>query len=434
MGLYLNAGLLYSIKPKVSEKYSEARPAVSILKDTSSLVLNLMKSNSGFFQNFIDSTDGFEIQIIYTQINRDKKNNPSFRQFSYHVNDKVYFCPASTSKLPVSLIALEKINSIKKVDKFTQMHFDSAYSCQRKEVKDTIVPDSILCVANYIKKIMLVSDNNSYNRLFEFIGQQAINERLWEMGFKKTSIIQRFNNCNANDNRFTNPMSFIDLKGKVFYSQPLVENKNVLKNPLGNVLKGIGFINDSGKFVPQPRDFTYYNNLPLQDLHDIMLRTMFPKAFPKKQRFNLSDDDYSFLYKYMSMYTRESEIPKYHRLDWYPDNLKKYLMFGTDSFKNLTDTTIRIFNIVGRMSGFLTDCAYIVDFKNNVEFIVAATIYTNQSGIFDMANYRYKSIGFPFLQELGQTIYKYELTRPKKYMPNLDYLKKSISNKKTDKL
>ena len=427
MGLYLNAGLLYSIKPFVSEN-AEARP-VHILKDTSGLILQLMKSNSGFFQKFIDSTKEFEIQIIYTQINRDKKNNPSFRQFSYHANDKEYFCPASTSKLPVSLIALEKLHSIKDVNKFTRMRFDSAYNCQQKECKDTISPDSIPCVANYIKKIMLVSDNNSYNRLFEFIGQQVINDRLWEMGFKKSSIIQRFNNCDANCNRFTNPMSFIDTKGNVIFSQPLVENKNILKNPLGNVLKGIGFINDSGKLVEQPRDFTFYNNLPLQDLHDIILRTMFPQAFSKKQRFNLSDDDYSFLYKYMSMYTRECDIPKYHRLDWYPDNLKKYLMFGTDSFKNITDTTIRIFNIVGRMSGYLTDCAYIVDFKNNIEFVVAATVYNNQSGIFDVSNYRYKTIGFPFLQELGQTIYKYELTRPRKYSPQLGYLKNIINKK-----
>ena len=147
------------------------------------------------------------------------------------------------------MLALEKINSLSKklgIDKFTRMQFDSAYKCQTKALKDTIAPDSILCVANYIKKIMLVSDNDSYNRLFEFLGQQQINESLWEMGFKKAMIIQQFNNCDANGNRFTNPVSFVDDSGKNLYSQPLVENPKIFKNPLGAMMKGKGFINDSG--------------------------------------------------------------------------------------------------------------------------------------------------------------------------------------------
>jgi hypothetical protein len=407
---------------------SFSNSALPLKKDTTGLILQIMKSKPDFFQKFIDSAQAFEIQIIYTQINRDKRNKPSFKQFSYRLNSNEYFCPASTSKLPVSLIALEKINALnqKSINKYTAMHFDSAHTCQEKAIKDTISPDSVLCAANCIRKIMLVSDNDSYNRLFEFVGQESINKRLWGMGFEKACIIQRFNNCNADDNRFTNPMSFVDSTGNILYTQPQVENKNIYKNPLPRVIKGIGILDDSGKFVAQPRDFSFYNNLSLQDLHDIMLRVMFPTAFSKKQRFKITTDDYNFLYKYMSMYPRESDIPKYHDFDRYPDNMKKYIMFGTDSFRNLTNENLKIFNIVGRMSGYLTDCSYIVDFENNVEFIVAATIYNNQSGIFDLRNYRYKSIGYPFLQELGQTVYRYELTRERKHKPDFTNLKQII--------
>jgi len=159
-----------------------------------------------------------------------------------------------------------------------------------------------------------------------------------------------------------------------------------------------------------------------------MLRTIFPDAFTKEQQFQINQSDYCFLYKYMSMLPRESDFHKYHDTIRYPDNRKKYLMYGTDTFRHITDSTIRIFNIVGQLSGYLTDCAYIVDFKNNVEFILAVTIYNNQSGIFDVSNYRYKTLGFPFLQEFGRSVYNYELTRPKKYKPDLSYLKKCIDN------
>jgi hypothetical protein len=398
-----------------------------VVKDTSGLILTIMKSRPDFFKKYIDSASDFELQIIYTQIDRDKDNNPHFRQFSYLLNDKKYFCPASTSKLPVSLLALEKINSLKEkgINKYTPMRFDSAWTCQKAAVKDTIAPDSILNVAHYIQKIMIVSNNDAYNRLYEFLGQKQINKNLHRLGFKKACIIQRFNSCNAEENRYTNPVKFLDTSGRILYSQPLVMNKRIMKNPLG-LLKGRGYIDDSSRLVEIPRDFTFYNNLPLQDLHDIMLRVVFPNSFPEKLRFKLQEDDYRMLYRYMSMYPRESEFPKYHDSIGFPDNRKKYLMYGADTCRRISDSTLRIINVVGQMSGYLTDCAYIVDFKNKTEFILAATIYNCQSGIFDYAYYRYKELGFPFLQELGKVVYQYELSRKKEYPPDLLYIKKCI--------
>jgi hypothetical protein len=405
-------------------------PSFPMKIDTSDLILQIMQSNPCFFENYIDSVKSFEIQAIYTQIDRDSNDNPSFSQFSYRLNDKEYFCPASTSKLPVLLIALEKLNKLNSfgIDRYTAMNFDSVRPCQKAALKDTVAEDSILNIAHYIQKILLVSDNDSYNRLFEFVGQKAINKRLWKMGFRKSCIIQQFNGCGPNENRYSNPLSFIDKNGKKLYSQPMMKNRRKYKNPLGKVVKGIGYFDDNGKLVREPRNFTYYNNIPLRDLNDFMLRTVFPESFSKEQQFQIKKDDYGFLYKYMSMMPRESEFHKYHDTIRYPDNRKKYLMYGTDTCRHIKDSTIRIFNIVGQLSGYLTDCAYIVDFKNNVEFVLAVTIYNNQSGIFDVSNYRYKTLGFPFLQEFGRSVYNYEITRPKKYKPDLNYLKKYIDN------
>lgn len=402
--------------------------AYSISKDTSSLILRLMQGKAEIFKNFIDSAKEFEIQVIYTQIDRDKRNHLSFRQFSYRLNDKEYYCPASTVKLPVSALAMEKINSlkIKGLDKYSRMQVDSAFACQEKVVVDTMFADSIPSIARYIEKIFLVSDNNSYNHLYEFLGQKDINVRLRKMGFKKTQIIQRFNDCNADGNRYTNPVSFYSSGGELLYSQPLVVNKEILKNPLGEIVKGKGIIDDSGKFVPQPRDFTYYNNMPLQDLHDILLRIMFPSAFKTKQKFNLTEDDYNYLYKYMCMYPREGDINYYKTNPKFVDNYKKYLLWGDSTNRQINDSSVKSFNIVGRASGYLTDCAYIVDFENNIEFVLAAVIYTDQEGIFDYSYYRYKSLGLPFLQELGKLIYEHDLKRQRKYKPDLSGLKKII--------
>ena len=64
-----------------------------------------------------------------------------------------------------------------------------------------------------------------------------------------------------------------------------------------------------------------------------------------------------------------------------------------------------------------------VDFKNNIEFFVAATIHVNANEIYNDGNYQYKEIGYPFFARLGQLIYNYELQRPREYVPDLSKFK-----------
>jgi uncharacterized alpha/beta hydrolase family protein len=80
---------------------------------------------------------------------------------------------------------------------------------------------------------------------------------------------------------------------------------------------------------------------------------------------------------------------------------------------------IRVFNKVGWSYGFLTDISYIVDLKNNIEFMLAATVYVNSDGILNDGKYDYDSIGYPFMYQLGQTLYQYELKRQRRYKPRL---------------
>ena len=74
---------------------------------------------------------------------------------------------------------------------------------------------------------------------------------------------------------------------------------------------------------------------------------------------------------------------------------------------------------MGDAYGFLTDAAYIVDFDNGVEFILAATIYTNANETFNDDTYEYDTIGLPFLRHLGRAIYDIELKRKRAHRPDL---------------
>jgi hypothetical protein len=145
----------------------------------------------------------------------------------------------------------------------------------------------------------------------------------------------------------------------------------------------------------------------LQDLHQIVISILFPTSVDKRQRFNLTEEDYRFLRKYMSMTPLASTAPVYKEPAYW-DNYVKFLYYGAD--KEKPDGHIRIFNKVGDAYGFLIDGAYIVDYKNKVEFFLSAAILCNSDGIFNDDNYDYDAIGFPFFKNLGRAIYQYELT------------------------
>src|SRR5258706_11450463 len=100
---------------------------------TDSFLENLIRSNaSPFLQGILHRPDTFQYQIIYTQVNRDKKNIPHFKNYYFNVDANRYFNPASTVKLPTALFALEKLNELNKpvVDKYTPMLTDSSFEKQ----------------------------------------------------------------------------------------------------------------------------------------------------------------------------------------------------------------------------------------------------------------------------------------------------------------
>ena len=109
-------------------------------RKTDPLLQNILSGKSdSILQNVMKHPDTFRVQIIYTQIDRDKKNSPSFKNFYFNVDSLFYFNPASTVKLPLACLALEKFNmmQIRGVNKYTAMQFDSSYPHQETQSIDS---------------------------------------------------------------------------------------------------------------------------------------------------------------------------------------------------------------------------------------------------------------------------------------------------------
>ncbi|MBS1919313.1 MAG: serine hydrolase [Bacteroidetes bacterium] len=394
--------------------------ATSILaqRKTDDFLKNILEKNKdSLFQQVLSHPDEYRLQIIYTQINRDKNNKPTFTNYYFNVDSLFFFNPASTVKLPLAALSLEKLNEMKLagVNKFTSMQFDSAYPKQVKELHDSTSESGYPSIAQFIRKAFLISDNDAYNRMYQFVGQQTINRNLHSKGYSSTRITREFMGYTEDQNRHTNPINFINMNGTVIYHQPMQYNTDSFD--FSHIIKiGKGHYDNHDSLINEPIDFTKVNNLPLKDLQQILQSILFPLSVPAMQRFNLAKDDYAFLKQFLSQYPSETNYPKYDTSEYFDSYVK---FFFRDSLHHSMPSNIRVFNKVGWAYGFMIDASYVADFKNKVEFMLSATIYANSDGILNDDKYDDETVSHPFLYSLGQTIYQYELKRTRKYKPNL---------------
>jgi hypothetical protein len=373
----------------------------------------LRKHASATLLNVLNNPKAYQFQLIYTRINRDKNNKPKFKYYHLNTDPNRYFYPASTVKLPTALVTLEKLNRLKinGLDKNSVMLTDSSYAGQTSVLKDTSSQNGLPSIAHYIKKIFLVSDNDAYNRLYEFVGQKQLNETLISKGYSNTRILKRLVPASEEENKRTNPARFFS-DGKLVYQQK--EQVSDLQFDFGKKVELASGFYRGKTLVNEPMDFTRHNKFPLEEQQQVLQSLMFPES-TAKMKFELSKDDYTFLYKYMSMPPSKSEYPRYDSTT-FPDNYVKF--FWSEGTESKIPDHIKIFNKAGLAYGFLIDNAYVIDSKNDVEYMISAVIYTNKDGILNDDKYEYDEIGFPFFKEIGDIIYKHELKRKRKHKPD----------------
>ncbi|MBP8067706.1 MAG: serine hydrolase, partial [Pedobacter sp.] len=190
---------------------------------------NLMLSKPELFSGILNHPSNNEVQIMYTQVNRDKNNKPSFKTFSYNLNAQRYFYPASTVKLAAVIFALEKINKLKNKGLHANLTMitDSNFKGQTKVIKDESAENGKPSIAHYVKKILLTSDNDAFNRLFEFIGRAEINAKLKKYGLTESRILNRLAIGDGGESaKNTNPIDFYDGDQLIYHQSAQYDEKN----------------------------------------------------------------------------------------------------------------------------------------------------------------------------------------------------------------
>ncbi|GAA4374679.1 hypothetical protein GCM10023186_06350 [Hymenobacter koreensis] len=383
----------------------------------------LRRDTSAVVRRVLADAAGHRVQILYTQIQRDAQGRPSFKSYAYRLKPNEYFYPASTVKLPVAALALELINGGRPPQTWpkgyapptreTPLQIDSAYAGQTTVRTDSTAFGNKPTIGQYIRKVLLVSDNDAFNRLYEFIGYNNLQALLGRRQLGSTRIVHRLSvGDKAPASGQTNPfVFFLDSAGHSVPYRLSAQFKTDHLWPSPLTLKGIDVGNayfENDKLVQKPMNFGVKNFFPLNEQQQVLRALLFPEFVPANQRFELLPADYAFLRKYLSLPPRLSQFPKYNPQD-YPDNYAKFLLAGGPPAP--LPEGVRVYNKIGQAYGFLIDNACIVDSVRGVEFMLSAVVYTNADGVLNDDKYEYDSVGFPFLCRLGQLVYEYELRR-----------------------
>jgi len=349
------------------------------------LLTQVLQSQHKSILPVTQNIDPYELQIIYTEINKDNEET-TFTDHYFQANEDNYFYPASTVKLPVAVLALEFLDQHLTIDPATP------YVTDRDTLLHTVAED--------LRQIFAVSDNEAYNRLYDLLGRDYINKKLNAKGLN-ARIAHRLETENPTAaNR--SGLHFIVATDTLTLGAGI--DNDIVKLDMAKIQKGIGYIKN-GSLVNEPMDFSEKNYFPIETQHELMKRLFFPENFSVKQQFLLSSESSALLQKEMHIAPRLNGYQEWEV--W--DSFGKIFLFG-DS-KGRIPSSFKYYNKVGYAYGTLIDTAYIVDSQNDIAFFLSATMILNNNGIFNDDVYEYGETGIPFLAELGREIYQLELKK-----------------------
>ncbi|MBX7093361.1 MAG: class A beta-lactamase-related serine hydrolase [Flavobacteriales bacterium] len=433
--------------------------------DNSAFWTTIKKSMPQYKKVFRKHKD-YRLELIVTRIDRDQTNHP-VKLTRYHYGDSsTYFYPASTVKLPVAIFTMEKIWSLYKgattesLIEFSPVKFcnDHVYEnnyhlYQRLTESETLrqladrlhipvqflksvnpgLPVDTLIAANssirisaqksplsfrdLLSSMLVYSDNESFNKLFDVVGIDYINQRLQECNFSSSRIVRRLMYC-PDTSRFIGPDFRILTSDS---SSVLLKERSRGRVMAENLeLKGtvVGKKHMEGEAVLKGgRDFSNHNFVSLSDLHEMMIRLVFHDMLPKNEQFRMGKFEQRFLLRLLGNHPREITRMRTNQYDYLEDGYTNFLLNG-DS-KDPIPNRYRIINIAGWANGFTTDVAYVMDMQSNTEFFISARIYTNKNKVIGDDTYEYSTIARPFMQAFGQSVLDIERNRSKEFLPNL---------------
>jgi hypothetical protein len=347
-----------------------------------------------------------EIQILCTRIGRADDGMASFHEQCWNVDRRRWFPAASLAKLPMALLACELAAA------HAGGYGTGAQVVLRRPPRSGVWGDEPLgeSLGVTLHRMLVVSENVPFNRCYELVGPDRAADRLQALGFADARLISRLGSFDAEANRRTvgvrlcPPGELASARPRTLWSVP-ARRALPRRFPFGEALKGRGWMDDEGRILPGPHDFSFGNFLPLQDLHEMLRRLCFPPAATTGMAWRLPEAMRLELLRILGRFPREAPegagLPRFAEAE-FPDGYAKFFVVG-DGGAARAPQGFRSYGKTGEAFGYLGETALLTDGAGN-EVLLSAVIHCNADGIYNDDRYEYDSVGRPFLAALGRAV------------------------------
>ncbi len=366
-------------------------------EDTSSIISQIREKSK--LVDRILNEEQFRFQFVLTTIVKDSAAVNLTTESHLHNR---YHYPASTVKLPVALLTMEKLNTHSlSLESIPKIHRD--VHCGNMTYVDRSESGTI-DFKEMIRELIVVSDNHYFNTLFHYLTPTVIREKLQKKGLNSTKIYRCFNGCEFPGSLLTNGLHITDNElRKTHYQAP--SRMDLSEFSAAYVYDSTKLLGSKHEYrrdiVPGPFDFNYNLDFPLDELHETMVRLVFPGQFDEEQQWHIRAEDRDFLMKSLREVPSDLRKSQYTETKHYPDNVFKYIVKGDN---NPAYDHVISYSKIGISYGFVTETAYVVDTKRGIEYVLTASIYVNANDVVNDGIYEYEAIARPALAQFGQLI------------------------------
>jgi len=339
----------------------------------------------------------YRFQFVYTPISNGNLGE------TYTYNTTEYYYPASLVKFMVAAVLLEELNK-HDIPLDAYPVFDTVNACG--STKFVELSKNKISFRQMLRELMVVSDNHFYNALYHFITPQKLNQTLKAKGAVHTKIYRPFTGCDVNQSLHTYPCSVFNENGKLIYevSESKIDT-NILNKSYSystDRLFGSQHENSDGEIVPGPYDLNYHLEIPLEEIHYLFSKFLFPGETRTDDPWSIRDSDRQFLMKIMGLKTNEirSAYRSISHLDPYAYKYARTL-HGDQETRSLSK--------LGLSYGFASEIAYIELPGTNEAMLLSYSIYVNENDIVNDGDYEYEELARPFAVDLLSTLIDWQL-------------------------
>ena len=246
------------------------------------------------------------------------------------MNDDQYLS-ASTAKLPVAILAIQRVRELQ--ESGIDISLDDRFVITDPKTKTILIENDSTSatgspsIRHMIKKIFLVSDNDAYNYLFDFLGRDYVNGQLSKLGMEPSHLNHKF--LYGVDQAYFK-FKFYNEENELTYEQgsitSYVDGHGL---PLEGMIKGVGYTDNEGNSL-MSLSISVKNYFSLRSLNKILMNVIFPETQPEESHFNIKEEDIEFIRYWMSRNTLKATI-----------QITKNQTFGRATLSSSCSVTIR---------------------------------------------------------------------------------------------